>query len=402
MKKTTHALLVIFSLLAASPYFLRAGITPAVSKTLMLDGNGAVIAPTNFFAANASQIVAVGGGGSLSSKNIVPAGALFDAGGSYTFPNLATNGTFYFDFSGVTNDPDLVMYDSDDTHSWVFSQGTNVVFDLSTWNFPVTLLTSAAANYNQAVKVKVYPVSTNVFTGKVAGTLSGNFTGTIQPGSLVDDSALSGNVARRNQPLAVVSLDPYAQGFNLYGSSTLGFGDGSTFNLHKIGTNGFADINFLSDNHNTNFGLTDPRRYTLLGALGVGVLDTNQFPYNEPYWECYGQHSFNFVQYGPGVFGSVNGTNGNFTWYQSKTSDTNNAGKMFEINRAAGVVSNLCSVYVQSNLTAAAAILFQPGFKPSAAQLGVNGVGWWNSNGVLYAVGSANGSTYSFTNKIAP
>jgi hypothetical protein len=84
--------------------------------------------------------------------------------------------------------------------------------------------------------------------------------------------------------------------------------------------------------------MSDARRYNLHGAIGSGVEGTNQFPYNEPYWENYGQHSFWFVQFGSYIFGGVNGTNGDFKWYSNRQSDADETTCFFDLDRSTATV----------------------------------------------------------------
>ena len=151
-----------------------------------------------------------------------------------------------------------------------------------------------------AVTAQVYAVQTNI----------GYFANS---NSFVQDAALSGNVQLLSNPLQEFAGSNTARGHALWSSNSQ---SGSTLNLISAGNHGYADINFLT-------GGTYPNTSgnVLRFAVGVGLTGTNQFPYNNPYWEMYDGSPMDFVRYGTGVITRVNPTNNSLEIFNGTTAD---------------------------------------------------------------------------------
>lgn len=370
------------------------GIPAAASSTVMVDSAGLVIVPTNFFTANSNRITAVAGSGASAISgmvNLIPANAKITTGigplgdNGYQLPFNLTNGTVYLVLPDTNSSGGSYLQDNGGSLSLPGAPVPYFYFtNDNTISQPMFVIDGAgSATNNQPVTLKLFALTANqIASNLVAGMFVGNFVGTVPLGSTVADGALSQNVVFNNNNVNIVSTNNF-HAMNLFCDNSIPAGDGTTFGLWKHGRSGYADIGFWIANQNgAHPAIGDAQGYDLSGALGCGVKGTNQFPYNEPYWENYNQHSLWFVQFGPGIFGGVNGTNGDFVWYQTKTSDAAETGKLMEVVRAT------------TNVTIFGSLVLSNGYPaPSAATLGANkSVGLWVSNGVLYARTSANGT----------
>ena len=151
-----------------------------------------------------------------------------------------------------------------------------------------------------AVTAQVYAVQTNIgyFAGK---------------NSFVQDAALSANVQLLSNPLQEFAGSNTARGHDLWSSNSQ---NGSTLNLIAAGNHGYADINFLTGGTYPNISGN-----VLRFAVGVGLTGTNQFPYNNPYWEIVDGSPIDFVKYGTGVITRVNPTNNSLEIFNGTTAD---------------------------------------------------------------------------------
>ena len=151
-----------------------------------------------------------------------------------------------------------------------------------------------------AVTAQVYAVQTNI----------GYFANS---NSFVQDAALSGNVQLLSNPLQEFAGSNTARGHALWSSNSQ---SGSTLNLIAAGNYGYSDINFLTGGTYPNTGGN-----VLRFAVGVGLTGTNQFPYNNPYWEMYDGSPMDVVRYGTGVVTRVNPTNNSLEIFNGTTAD---------------------------------------------------------------------------------
>ena len=181
-----------------------------------------------------------------------------------------------------------------------------------------------------------------VFTGTVkaanfAGNLSGNFTGTLQPGSFVPDTALSYDVQTYNRPLNETASGGVEH--ILWSTET---GNGSTLSLKRYGDSGYADVNFFTAPSLSQM-VGNP---TLHFAIGVGVHDerligTPGQVYLTPYLEQYAAEPFWFVTFGD-YRGGFRG-NGNFVVFSYVGITTTN-NPMIEVDRISNTITNYSPV----------------------------------------------------------
>lgn len=307
--------------------------------------------------------------GGASAQNLVPSGAKYTNNATISANAYAVNVTpgvmYYCVITNIANG--------------------NSVFDPSLSN-PGTIGTSGYTVFNQT---PVYcadgngtllnqPVEEQIFPSNNA---SGQFVGSVTAGSTVSPQA----VVNGGGPSLIVGGNLYnmavGQDHVLLSSNTA---NGSTLELHHYGTTGYADIAFFAAPTSNSFGSD-----TQFFAMGVGAQNAAvQAVYRTPYLETYnGVSPFYFVAAGTfygGLYSSAAG-DGDWVWYRDGTTNT----PMFRINRASATVSNNCTFVINSNI-----VLHPVSSVPfTAGQLGANGIGLWNSNGVFYSTKSANGST---------
>jgi hypothetical protein len=250
-----------------------------------------------------------------------------------------------------------------------------------------------AANQNTIASLLSGTFVSNHATGvSLSGTFGGNGTGltNIQSASLVGTvpntiQQVRGNGTNVRLTDSAFLADSSVQQTYIVNAGTL---FGSDLGLVNLTHSGYSDINFYNDGYVDGNGNVQP--VNLCGALGVGSGYANQFPYNEPYWELYDQYSFNWVQYAQ-IFGTVNGTNGDFVWYRNKTSDGDESTKMFEIVRPRTNVSFFVPIIISNTPSG-----------PPASDIGANqAAAIWVSNGVVYIRTSTDGIKTS-DKQIAP
>jgi len=235
-------------------------------------------------------------------------------------------------------------------------------------------------------------ISNNATGVSLSGTFDGNGSGLTN----IPTSSLVGPM-----PNGINQVNGAGTGTHLTDATLIGDGnvtqtfivnrgtfEGSTLGLVNLSYTGYTDINFFDTGYLDAHGVVQP--VSLRGALGVGSPFVDQFPYNSPYWECYGQNSFSFVQYAQ-VFGMVNGTNGDFVWYRFKTSDADESTKMFEIHRPRTNVVSFVPLIISNTPSG-----------PAALDIGANqAAALWVSNGVVYLRTSSDGVNTS-DKQIAP
>jgi hypothetical protein len=250
-----------------------------------------------------------------------------------------------------------------------------------------------AANQNTIASL----LSGTFVTNNAAGvSLSGTFGGNGGGLTNIQTAGLVGSLPNTIQQLMGTGTDTQLTDAAFFADSSVqetyivnrGTIFGSTLGLVNLTHSGYSDINFYNDGYVDGSGHVQPAN--LCGALGVGSEYANQFPYNQPYWECYGEHSFNFVQYSQ-IFGTVNGTNGDFVWYRNKTSDDDESTKMFEIVRPRTNVTSFVPIIISNTPSG-----------PPASDIGANqAAAIWVSNGVVYIRTSTDG-IHSSDKQIAP
>jgi hypothetical protein len=395
------AFLIFNSALAQLP----ANNLSASASAVMTDTSGNLTAPLNFFSANSNTLSASVFATNFSSRNLIPAGAMYDNGTSafddftgetsgYSVSGIISNGLYGIYLGG--ND-----YDVYGAPGWALSPGT--FRNMSGVFLAQTNVIWIGGNFTSVpVQAQLYLLATNVSIGAYymfASNFYGNFVGTIDPTTTIPPGPL-------NSASVQITTNALNDGYsgngslnsvfsqNLIGAGGSTFDQGSTFSLWHAGGSGYCDINFHTTSSTSN--MRNQASYTLWFAIGVGGHSVAQDGiYFTPYIESYlGQYPFYFVGNGQifgGLYSSAN-HDGDWLWYQDGTTNTT----MFRINRANGIVSNYVDVACASNL------LLRPiSVAPTAARLGANGFGFWNSNGVLYVTKSANGSTISSTTLIA-
>ena len=387
----------------------------STTRVLSVNGNGVLLAPTNFWSANANGMLSVVGNVTSAAsstnttgtillnnnavnltnlflaRNLVPTNAVFDNGNgplgatAFAMPILPANQLYYVYYTGDPANGEGLGY--------VVGGTANAIAPITPVNgnsyqsglFSLAGVTQPVYIYNAdnpppagtPVTTAIYAVPANKIQ---AGAFGGTFDGLISGNSSVPDTVFSTNVVLKSKYLFSFA-DSSAEANWITSCNTM---HGSTLNILASGTKGYADINFF----------TGP---DLRGALGCGVEGTNQWPYNQPYWECYGGNSYAWVQYGLGIFGCVNGVNGNFQWFANHN-NTDGSGSntvFFETVRSNKSVAiggpTGGFLWIKNSSSAQAPVLS-----------GTNaGVALWASNGVLYARTTVNG-TNTVDKQIAP
>ncbi len=291
-----------------------------------LAGNGAAL--TNLSATNISGSVSLANGGLGVGFTNQASGLTFQngSGAFYGYPVVPLallSGTSYaFNF---TNDMDYGIFDS----SFSISYPATLVMGLNAFTVPTSgtyyyvgygQTAGTAADFQLYVSNSVsIPASVSVLDLTVAGT----FTGTI-PGSSISPQV----------PLAIAQGQPtpthLGDGSYIYTTNTTE--NGSTLYLLRNATNGYADINFWTNN-------------SLIFAIGMAA-NASSFPYQQPYMETYNNNfDFNFVGDGH-IFGGYDHADQSFRWFNGKATSL---GGYSDANLSVKLLTNGIATYGTTN-----------------------------------------------------
>jgi hypothetical protein len=318
MKNLKIASCLIFSICyLLTPDSLEAA-TPA-STAVMVNPNGVLLAPANFWQTNASNINA-----SVKGINLIPpvasystttdpnATANFGENIYYYWVTLNTNLTYWVIVPGQGNGAEQgIASDTNNQSDLIQTDGffhpTNAVCELY------------SSTSGTAIGTQVYLTYSNI-----NGNLGGTFDGTLTTNSTVPASTLPNTVLQAGNQIHGGQLwCPATNSYEHYIAQN-GSGNGSTLSLLKADTRGYCDINFYSVNATSIPSLVGLPSSYLRFAIGCGVPGANQFPYNQPYIESYtDQYPVYYVGSGHifGGFSNAPNSLGDWVWFRTATND---------------------------------------------------------------------------------
>lgn len=276
---------------------------------------GAVAQPPvlrNQFTSNNSGVSLIPAGATYSQTPDPNATANFGENVYYFWASLNTNLTYWVVVPGQGNGTELgITSDTNNQSDLVQADGffhpTNTICEIYS-------LASGST------------IGTQLFLtlSNVNGNLGGTFDGSLTTNSTVPASALPNTVLQAGNQIHGGQLwCPSTNSFEHYIAQN-GSGNGSTLSLLKADTHGYVDINFFSVNAISIPSLVGLPSSYLRFAIGCGVPGTNQFPYNQPYFESYtDQYPIYFVGAGHIFGGMSNAPNslGDFVWFKTSTND---------------------------------------------------------------------------------
>lgn len=366
----------------------------------MVNTNGVLLAPTNFWTTNASNITAAMGlvppvtnlasatdnglfpsnyFNALTSSNMIPPDAHYSATQDPNASDSIGDTTYFYwtNLNPAVTYAIIVPGQGYPANDLGIVSSTNDFADFIYTNGLFTPLHATCEilgrTANSDIHFQIKPVMTNYWA---YGLWQGIFDGTLTTNSVVPDSCLGGDVLLRynqlNGPLYCTTTNSNEHYIAQHGSS-----DGSLMWLMKADNHGYCDLAFLTKNSTTipplaGLDLNSTLRFT----FGAGVPGTNQFPYNTPYCEMYlDREPFYFVGASHiwGGFKPATNSLGHWIWYGTDTNDV-----MMDVNPDVGATLFGHPISVSSNIAAATLAVTNSITIGAAAQI-LSGTGSPNS-----------------------